>query len=132
MLERDAAGRLIAEILQAAPETRISASGGECVYFDEFGYPVCVIGHVFEKIGIGQADLAPTATRKNPNGARVCSLSYVWNGKISQEAADFLQDVQDGQDTGHTWGDIYRVMYLGEDFVSEKSQGGEEDAASDG
>src|SRR5580765_5366509 len=112
MLDRAAAVRLVTEILQAAPESRFSASGGECVYFDPNGYPVCAIGYVFEKVGIGLADLAPIYAMDNPNGSRVEELRFVWEGKISETAVKFLQEVQDVQDLSFSWGEVYRRVVL--------------------
>lgn len=111
MLELSEAREMVKEILLSDPEASFPIE--HCVYFSG-GAPKCAVGHVFSRIGITSADLEPLRTSKrNPNTATFLSLTPVWYGKISAPAAEFLAEVQQLQDVGTKWGDVY------EDFFGE-------------
>lgn len=99
------------EILASAPKTRFLGSSYDpptCIYFyKDSGKPCCVVGHVFSRIGIGPDQLVHPFSNVNPNTTRIIGIPGTWQGKISEGAADWLGFVQDRQDGGLSWGEIY-------------------------
>lgn len=109
MLELDDAVMMVREILASNPE--YAPEGSECRYFDPEGNPDCVVGHVFQRIGISERDLRFQVTLcRNPNTSRFDLLGSAYHKKISPRAAGFLTDVQEKQDHGYSWGDIIPLL----------------------
>ena len=117
MLELPEAQQMVKEILLAAPGTYFRPMLGSCIYFGDRAEPCCVIGHVFSKIGIGLADLVEAEPQEGNdlNMTRFEALRPTWEGKISEEAALFLQRAQDKQDLGITWGEVCAELFGRED-----------------
>lgn len=105
---------MVAEILSGAPDTRFDpiSFGDACVYFNpDDGSPSCVVGHVFARIGITRASLDAFPRGPLPNTTVLNGIEHVWEGKISKEAAGWLRRVQERQDSGFTWGEIYEEEF---------------------
>lgn len=105
MLELDKAVAMVREILESNPG--YEPAGEECRYFDPDGNPDCVVGHVFQRIGITENDLRFQVTLcQSPNTSRFDLLDNAYHDKISAPAARFLSEVQGRQDYGYSWGQI--------------------------
>ena len=116
MLELPEARRMMREILDSDPDYQ--APWDRCIYFDDQGNPVCAVGKLFDKIGITRHDMGAFrfgGRVMDANQTGVHLISRIWAGKISEEAADFLAEVQASQDEGVRWGDIRERHFGGEE-----------------
>jgi hypothetical protein len=117
MLTLPQAHEMIAEILLSEPDRRFEWNRDapvdkQCIYFDPEDNPVCAIGHVFTRIGIAPGELS-YLPHNNPNGAKFNVLEALWSDRITPEAAGFLGNVQNMQDQGITWREVYDHFYGG-------------------
>lgn len=111
MLELPEARALMAEILQSSPDTKFT-DVASCVYFNDDGSPCCAVGYVFSNLHITREDLAARLDWQNPNTTTIMGLWPTWKDKISNGAADFLNEVQALQDdSGLSWGEIFEELY---------------------
>lgn len=75
-----------------------------CVYFDEDGKPACVVGHVFDRLGVDPDVIMAQ------NG-----MPFVFNyfrklfSGLSHDFVDRVSIVQRHQDGGSTWAEAYRL-----------------------
>ena len=102
------ARKMVAEILLSAPGTCFS-DPNRCVYFYDDESPACVLGHVLHRLGIGLNDLVPDLAGGPviANSCRFCLLHMTWQEKITTKAAQWLGRVQEEQDIGYSWGEVY-------------------------
>lgn len=75
---------------------------GSCVYFYR-GKPDCIVGWIFNALGLKMQDLKKLSGDNNANGSR---FSHIGKEilEISQATLDMVQSVQDAQDEGKSWG----------------------------
>jgi hypothetical protein len=113
---------MVKEILLSAPDTRfiqLPKGPSVCKYFTDQGEPVCAIGHVFSRIGIGLGDLlALKLTVGAMNTARFEVIEPIWDKKITPSASQFLNEIQRAQDNGIPWRDVYE-RFFGEEEDDE-------------
>jgi hypothetical protein len=113
MLTMDVAEPMVAEILLSEPDAQFGPANGanmrQCRYFNNDGTPCCLVGHVFHRIGIELENIDIWGV-DNPNGAQFAVLEDAWRGDIDRQTANFLEKLQEMQDMGKTWQEIYDAM----------------------
>ncbi len=100
---------------------------GQCSYFEpenrgshepheaEWSTPSCIIGHYFKDLGIDSVgELASQTNRSTAcnelHFRQISSLLRInGNFDFTDDAVDYLRNVQINQDTGETWGDAVRI-----------------------
>lgn len=105
------AKEMVGEILLSDREAYFGLDSYPCTYFHGDDTPCCVVGHVFSRIGIARKDLVSNNEFADANSIILTAISVTWAGKISSPAAKFLEQIQDLQDEGQTWGEIYDYVY---------------------
>jgi hypothetical protein len=122
MIELPEAQEIAKEILLSNPDARFGPAN--CTYFDDEQKPRCVIGYVFARIGIPSSLMKPHFMGHTPNTSRLeCLirptapdfLSVHWNNRVSPAASELFVKIQDLQDTGASWGEVYEQFFGGSD-----------------
>lgn len=91
-----------------------SGSYTECYYFEADGSPACVVGHVFDRLGVSLEDIGYF------NEVSFYDFSDVVFPSISKTTEIFVSSVQRSQDAGLSWGEAYdkSVAEYG-DYINE-------------
>jgi hypothetical protein len=100
-----------------------------CSYFDpKDSQPLCIVGHVLNYLGIGYADIKdlPHEDGGEPNGATVATLAPLLEDRLhlTRAALNLLAQVQYGQDSGDSWGNVVEAsapmeLDLDNDLIAE-------------
>lgn len=87
----------------------------QCYYFEADGSPACVVGHVFDRLGVSLEDIGYYFNDKS-----FYDFSDVVFPSISKTTEIFVNSVQRYQDAGKSWGDSYKaaVAEYG-DYINE-------------
>lgn len=90
----------------------------ECEYFNAFGHPQCLVGHVFHRLGVTLPETVRSTTGRDiaANTAQCHRVFADLGGEPSLGAA--LEAAQSAQDRGKNWGQA-----LEEYFDSLKADG---------
>lgn len=80
-----------------------SSSYTECYYYEEDGSPACVVGHVFDRLGVSLNDIG------YDNDMPFYTFSSELFPNISHTTEIFVSSVQRRQDAGLSWGDSYKA-----------------------
>lgn len=79
-----------------------------CVYFDEDGKPACVVGHVFDRLGVDPDVIMAQNGIQNGMPFGYNYLRKLFSG-LSRDFVDRVSIVQRYQDEGSTWAEAYRL-----------------------
>jgi hypothetical protein len=86
-------------------------------YFDQNDLPVCLLGHVFSKLGLGLNDFKFKSDKEYTDydyGVNTATLDDLKIGgiKLTRKAEKTLLKAQEIQDEGKTWGSAFEEAEL--------------------